>query len=88
MPTCICGNRECGGCNGLATNTQPALKPYDRGNELVKRAISTLHRPSKQGDSLWSVVGMLFGLGSGSATQLCIKHGFDPDVRVKRRLDL
>jgi len=64
------------------------LAIHDRNADLVARAITSLRRPHKNGHCLWSVVGCLFGLGSTSATRLCIKHGFDPDMRVKHVLKL
>lgn len=64
------------------------LAIHDRNADLVIRAITTLRRPQSKGHALWSVVGSLFGIGSTSAIRLCRKHGFDPDMRVKRRIDL
>lgn len=64
------------------------LAIHDRNADLVIRAITTLRRPHAKGHALWSVVGSLFGIGSTSAIRLCRKHGFDPDMRVKRRIDL
>lgn len=64
------------------------LAIHDRSSDLVCRAITTLRKPYAKGHALWSVVGSLFGIGSTSAIRLCRKHGFDPDMRVKRRLEL
>ncbi len=58
-------------------------------DELVRRAIAGIRRRSmlrgrSGGVPLWSKVMDAFGLGSAPAKVLCRKHGFDPDLLVRR----
>lgn len=62
---------------------------HRRYDDLVERAVRKLaFNERKNGHCLWSVVGALFGLGSTSATRLCIDMGLNPDMKVKRTLKL
>lgn len=49
-----------------------------RDHELLRRACA--NPPHHRGPSLrWSLVGRVFGVGSGTATRLCKRFGLDPD---------
>jgi hypothetical protein len=54
--------------------------------ELVRRAILSLaNRNCRFCQPLWASVMRAFLLGSVFAQELCRKHGFDPDMKVRRR---
>lgn len=46
--------------------------------DLVRRAVR--YPPTNTGAMpRWSHVGAIFGIGSTSAAELCVRFGFDPD---------
>lgn len=53
--------------------------------ELIRRVLASF-KPVKShgGIPLWSKAMGVFGLGSTYAWQLCVRHGFDPDLMVRK----
>lgn len=70
-------------------NTPDPQQPADVSSipdaELIRRALASF-RPvrSHGGIQLWSKAMTLFGLGSSYARQLCVRHGFDPYLKVRK----
>lgn len=64
------------------------VEPYMDDERLIRSVLTVLHRPFKDqkhvGNTLWSNVGEVFGLGSTSAHKLCERFGFDPDIKVRK----
>lgn len=55
--------------------------------DLIRRAVRNVKGPSKyrskHGSPRWALVRDAFGVGSGVATALCRRYGFDPDEQLK-----
>jgi hypothetical protein len=68
-----------------ATLTGADRHPLHSDAELVQRWLRA-QRPAKRGGAfLWAKVARQFCVGSTSATQICKRHGFDPDLLVTLR---
>lgn len=59
---------------------------FPSDQELLRRAVETA-RPlySRGWKPRWAAVMDTFMLGSTYAGQLCVRFGFDPDEKVRRR---
>lgn len=55
--------------------------------DLIRQAVRNVRGPSKYrnkyGVPRWALVRDAFGVGSGVATALCRRYGFDPDEHLK-----
>lgn len=55
--------------------------------DLIERVVRNVQGPSKYrnkyGTPRWALVRDAFGVGSGVATALCRRYGFDPDECLK-----
>lgn len=63
------------------------MRPYHRlptDNELVHRILAGYRPAVKYGTYMWARVKEEFGLGSMYAKELCLRHGFNPDLKVWR----
>lgn len=58
--------------------------PLHSDQELMQRWLRAQPLAKRGGMFLWSKVGEQFCIGSTSATQVCRRHGFEPDTIVKR----
>ncbi len=52
--------------------------------DLLRRVFGALH-VGRRHTLLWTIVMDIFGLGSTSAQELCVRLGYDPDQRVSSR---
>lgn len=52
---------------------------------FLNASIYALFEPSSRGSQLWSEIGAVFSLGSGSSYKLCRYFGLDPEQKVRRR---
>ncbi len=54
-------------------------------DELIRRWLRAQRPVTKHGGTfLWAKVSEEFCIGSTSAKGVCLRHGFDPDLRVAR----
>jgi hypothetical protein len=61
--------------------------PLHTDSELVRRwlyAVNT-RRAMRHGTPLWVKVSEEFGIGSTSAWDVCKRHGYDPNMMVRKR---
>jgi hypothetical protein len=72
-----------------ATANERRVRELEEESEHYRRCIrqaieSIKHQPkhSHKGSQVWSAVGWLFGLGSTSATKLCVEMGIEPNQTI------
>lgn len=53
-------------------------------DELVRRWLNSQQEAKRGGTFLWARVSEVFCIGSTSATDVCRRHGYEPDKIVKR----
>jgi hypothetical protein len=53
--------------------------------DLVKSFLNGFRCSAKAPNPLWAHVMQAFACGSTSAREICRRHGFDPDAKVKQR---
>lgn len=60
---------------------------FHSDNELIQRWLRSQQRAlgGGTGIELWAKVRDQFSIGSTSAKSVCVRHGFDPDLRVRKR---
>lgn len=55
--------------------------------DLIRQVVINVQGPSKYrnkyGTPRWALVRDAFGVGSGVATALCRRYGFDPDEKLR-----
>lgn len=65
--------------------SEPAQESEDA--RLIRSVLTVMYQPCKNqllGNTMWSNVGEVFGLGSTSSHRLCERFGFNPDTKVRR----
>lgn len=58
--------------------------PFHNDSELVRRWLYAQPKAKRYGEYLWSKVSRVFCVGSTSAKDICIRHGYDPDLKVRK----
>jgi hypothetical protein len=59
--------------------------PLHTDDELVRRWLRAQPKAKRFGEYLWAKVSRAFCVGSTSAMDICKRHGFDPDLKVRKR---
>ena len=61
--------------------------PLHTDTELVQRwlRVQQLSKKPGNGTFLWAKVSEEFCIGSTSAQNICRRHGYDPDMQVRKR---
>lgn len=59
--------------------------PLHTDDELMRRWLRAQPKAKRWGEYLWAKVSRAFCVGSTSAQDICKRHGFDPDLKVKKR---